>query len=186
MYEFIAKQAKEGQEIVMHPLVQLAQQAIALYVSRGEVLAPPDPEERCPEMNQHAGIFVSLKKHGELRGCVGTWQSTQPDVAHEVITNAIAAATRDPRFFPVEPKELADLEISVDMLSPLEEVFSLEELDPQKYGVIVEQGWRRGLLLPDLPQITSPEMQVEIAKRKAGLSPDESARIFRFTVNRYH
>ncbi len=170
----------------MHPLVLLAKQAIEQYTTHEEMLAPPEPEDRCPEMNERAGIFVSLKKHGELRGCVGTWQPTQPDVAHEVTTNAVAAATRDPRFFPVRPEELPDLEISVDMLSPPEEVFSLEELDPKKYGVIVQQGWRRGLLLPDLPQITSPEMQVEIAKRKAGLSPDEEARIFRFTVKRYH
>jgi len=170
----------------MHPLVRLANRAIEKYVTRDEVISPPDPEDQSPEMSEKAGVFVSLKKYGELRGCVGTWQPTQPDVAHEVIANAIASATRDPRFLPVRPEEIPDLEVSVDLLSQPEEVSSLEELDPKQYGVIVQQGWHRGLLLPDLPQVTSAKMQVEIAKRKAGISPNESARIFRFTVKRYH
>lgn len=169
----------------MHPLAQLARRAIKAYVTRQEVIPAPEGAERSPEMEERAGVFVSLKKRGELRGCIGTWQSTQPDVAHEVIANAIAAATHDPRFPPVQPNELDGLDISVDLLSPLQEVSSLDELDPRRYGVVVEQGWQRGLLLPDLPQITSPETQVEIAKRKAGISPEEPVRLYRFTVGRY-
>ncbi len=169
----------------MHPLVQLARRAIKAYVTNQEVIPAPEGAVRSPEMEGQSGAFVSLKQGGELRGCIGTWQSTQPDVAHEVIANAIAAATQDPRFPPVQPSELDGLEISVDLLSPLQEVRSLDELDPRKYGVVVEQGWRRGLLLPDLPQITSAEAQVEIAKRKAGIGPGEPARLYRFTVGRY-
>jgi len=170
----------------MHPLVQLAKRAIEEYIINYQIIDPPAPEECPPEMNQKAGVFVSLKEHGELRGCIGTWQPTRASVAEEVIANAIAAATQDPRFLPVRPAELPLLEISVDVLSPLEEVSSMDELDPQKYGVVVEHGGRRGLLLPDLPQVTSAEMQVRIAKQKAGLRPDDPARVFRFTVQRYH
>jgi len=170
----------------MHPLVQLAKRAIEEYITNYKVIDPPVPEKRPPEMNQKAGVFVSLKEHGELRGCIGTWQPTRASVAEEVIANAIAAATQDPRFMPVRPAELPLLEISVDVLSPLEEVAGTDELDPRKFGVVVEHGGRRGLLLPDLPQVTSAEMQVRIAKQKAGLRPEDPAKVYRFTVQRYH
>ena len=101
-------------------------------------------------MEQQAGVFVSLHKSGALRGCIGTIEPAQPNVAQEIIHNAISAATRDPRFPPVRPDELNDLEISTDVLGEPEMITSLDELDPKRYGVIVEKGYRRGLLLPNL------------------------------------
>lgn len=167
-----------------HPLVQLARQAIEHYVRSSQVIAPPDP--LTDEMKGKAGVFVSLHKHGELRGCIGTIEPMRANVAQEVIMNAISAATRDPRFAPVTADELADLEISVDVLTTPEPVRSQDELDPRVYGVIVESGGRRGLLLPDLEGIDTPDEQVGIALRKAWIRPNEPYRMFRFRVIRYH
>lgn len=169
-----------------HPLVQLARKTIEAYVRRGERIQPPVPNEMTPEMKPRAGTFVSLHKHGNLRGCIGTIEPTQPNVAQEVIQNAISAATRDPRFPPVRPEELADLDISVDVLTEPEPIESLEELNPKRYGVIVQSGWRRGLLLPDLEGVDTVEYQVDIARQKAGIAPGEPVQLFRFEVKRYH
>jgi AmmeMemoRadiSam system protein A len=167
-----------------HPLVQLARRAITSYVTHGDKIEPP--EDVAPLMQQRAGAFVSLHKGAALRGCIGTIEPTQPNLAQEIITNAISAASRDPRFAPVTPDELAELDISVDVLEPAEPIESLDELDPKTYGVIVERGRRRGLLLPDLEGIDTPEQQVNIALRKAWITPHEPYRMYRFRVTRYH
>ena len=167
-----------------HPLVELARKTIDTYVREGKRIAPPP--DLSPEMQQRAGAFVSLHAHGELRGCIGTIEPTQPNLALEIIHNAIMAATQDPRFPPVSPSELPALEISVDVLSTPEPVSSLAELDPKQYGVIVQSGFRRGLLLPDLEGVDTIECQVDIARRKAGIGPHEPVRLYRFRVKRYH
>ncbi len=166
-----------------HPLVRLARAAIEAYIRKGEVIAPPT--ELTPEMRQKAGTFVSLHRHGQLRGCIGTFSPTQANVAREIIRNAVAAATEDWRFTPVRPHELADLEISVDVLSPPEPVPDPSELDPRRYGVIVVAGHRRGLLLPDLEGVDTVAQQIDICRRKAGIGPNEPVELFRFTVQRY-
>lgn len=166
-----------------HPLVQLARRTIETYVRQGRVLSPP--AELAPEMQGQAGTFVSLHRQGQLRGCIGTFAPTQPTVAEEVIHNAIAAATGDPRFYPVQSSELADLEISVDVLSAPEPVKDESELDPHRYGVIVAAGRRRGLLLPDLEGVDSAEMQIDICRQKAGIASNEPVQLSRFTVQRY-
>lgn len=167
-----------------HPLVQLARQTIETYVRTGKRIPLPNPLP--PEMQGRAGAFVSLHARGALRGCIGTIEPTQPNLAAEVIHNAILAATEDPRFLPVQPGELADLEISVDVLTPPEPVSSPAELDPKVYGVIVQSGFRRGLLLPDLDGVDTVECQIDIARQKAGIRPGERIRLYRFKVNRYH
>ncbi len=167
-----------------HPLVRLARQTIETYVRTGRVIAPP--AELTPEMQAKAGVFVSLHKKGELRGCIGTIEPMQENVAKEIIANAISAATRDPRFPPVRPDELDELEISVDVLTEPEPIASLKELDPKVYGVIVESGRRRGLLLPDLEGVDTPAQQVDIALRKAWIRPGEPYKMYRFRVVRYH
>lgn len=165
--------------------VRLAEEAIRAYVERGEVLEPP--ADTPPELEERAGAFVSLHcEDGGLRGCIGTFEPTAPTLAQEIIQNAISAATRDPRFPPVCPEELDGLSISVDVLSPPEKVTCIEDLDPKQYGVIVQSGWRRGLLLPDLEGVESAEQQLGIAMRKAGISPHEDIIVWRFTVHRHH
>jgi AmmeMemoRadiSam system protein A len=166
-----------------HPLVKLARDTIDTYVKTGNVISPPS--ELSDETKGMAGTFVSIKKHGELRGCIGTFSPTQPNIAAEVIQNAISAATRDPRFPPVTSEELDSLDISVDVLTEPEKIASPDELNPKKYGVIVTKGWRKGLLLPDIVDVETVEEQIYIAKRKAGISPDEKAELQRFEVKRY-
>ncbi len=165
------------------PYVALAEAAIRAYVRERRRL--PVPADVPPELlRTRRGAFVSIKKHGQLRGCIGTYQPTQPNLAEEIIENAILAATQDPRFPPVRPDELPHLRITVDVLSSPEPC-QFEDLAPRKYGVIVESGWRRGLLLPDLPGVDTAEEQVRIAKLKAGIGPEEPCRLYRFTVERH-
>jgi AmmeMemoRadiSam system protein B/AmmeMemoRadiSam system protein A len=167
----------------MHPLVSLARQTVELYVKEDKVISPP--QELTPEMKERAGVFVSIHKLGELRGCIGTFEPQQDNVAEEVITNAISSATRDPRFPPVAPDELEHLDYSVDVLTRPEPVESKDRLDPKKYGVIVECGWRRGLLLPDLEGVDTVDYQIDICRMKAGIAPDEPVKLYRFEVKRY-
>ncbi len=136
-------------------------------------------------INQKAGVFVSLKKFGDLRGCIGTFMPTQENIAQEIIKNAISAAVDDPRFSPVTASEVEDLSISVDVLSAPEEVKDVSQLDPKKYGVIVSSGYKKGLLLPDLEGVDTAEYQIDIAKRKAGIYPDEKVKLYRFEVKRF-
>lgn len=169
----------------MHPLVKLARETIEAYVCTGRT--PQAPAPLPAEMQAQAGVFVSLHDaDGALRGCIGTIEPTQPNVAKEVIRNAVAAATRDPRFQPVEPNELVGLDVKVDVLTPAEPIDGPAELDPRRYGVIVESGWRRGLLLPDLEGVDTVEAQIAIARQKAGIGADEEYQLFRFEVKRHH
>jgi len=167
----------------MHELVALAKKSVEAFVRNKKEL--PQPKELTPEMTAKAGVFVCLKKKRNLRGCIGTFMPCTENVAHEIIKNAISAATQDPRFGPVTEDELDDLEYSVDVLSPPEKVSDISELDPKKYGVIVVHGSRKGLLLPDLDGVDSVEEQLRIAKMKAWINPDEKVDIFRFMVSRY-
>jgi len=164
--------------------VKLARETIENYIKQGKIITPPLglPEEM---INQKAGVFVSLKKFGDLRGCIGTFMPTQGNIAQEIIKNVISAAVDDPRFSPVDVSELEDLSISVDVLSAPEEVKDISQLDPKKYGVIVSSGYKKGLLLPDLEGVDTAEYQIDIATRKAGIYPDEKVELYRFEVKRY-
>jgi AmmeMemoRadiSam system protein A len=148
-------------------------------------MAVPDylPEEA---LTRRAGTFVSLKKFGQLRGCIGTISATEENIAKEIIQNAISAAVRDPRFPPVTSSELKDLVYSVDILGETEDIDSPEELDVKKYGVIVSSGYKKGLLLPNLEGIDSVDEQIWIAMQKAGIRKGERIRLQRFEVVRYH
>lgn len=165
-----------------HPLASLAREAVIGYIKNHKVIKPP---ELSREMNGQAGVFVSIHKHGALRGCIGTIEPTRHNIAEEIINNAISSATSDPRFPPVTTGELAQLDYKVDVLTTPEPIESQSELDPKKYGVIVEAGLRRGLLLPDLEGVDSTDYQIEICRRKGGIGHDEPVKLYRFEVNRY-
>jgi hypothetical protein len=169
----------------MHPLVKLAKDTIELYVREKKVLEVRG-EDLIGEMTSKAGVFVSLKIGGCLRGCIGTFQPCEPNVATEVIRNAISASNCDPRFSPVRKDELDSLEYSVDVLTAPEQVKDMKDLDPKRYGVIVQAGRCRGLLLPDLEGVDTVEEQVGIAMQKAGIRPGTPITLFRFEVKRYH
>ena len=166
-------------------LTQLARSAVETYVLRGTQIDSPQVDAGL--LGARAACFVSLKTHdGQLRGCIGTIEPTRDTLAEEIIANAINAATRDPRFSPVEAGELSQLRYSVDVLSAPEPA-TLEDLDPAVYGVIVEDesGSHRGLLLPDLEGVESVAKQVEIAARKAGISSEAPIKLARFRVSRF-
>lgn len=165
--------------------VQLARQAVEKYVRTGKKVQAP--EEIPQEMRDiRAGVFVSIKKEGRLRGCIGTIQAVQPSIAEEIIENAISAASRDPRFSAIEPEELKKLTISVDVLGDTEKIDSADKLDVKRYGVIVTKGRRRGLLLPNLEGVDTVEDQIAIAKQKAGIGEQESVELERFEVVRHY
>jgi AmmeMemoRadiSam system protein A len=183
---FFGPRLNHEADIAEHPLVALARRTISAYVRTGQVIQPPDGA-LAPDLPSAAGVFVSLHRRGRLRGCIGTIAPTRARLAEEVIHNAIAAATEDPRFHPLGQSELSDLEISVDVLQPPEPIEGPDQLDPSRYGVIVESRGRRGLLLPDLEGVETVEDQITIAAEKAGLNPaDPNLRLSRFRVDRYH
>ena len=175
--------AEDRPEPRVHPLVQLARESVEEYVNSNTTKTPP--VQLADEMTQQAGVFVSIKRGDELRGCVGTAEPITPQIAEEVIANAIGAATRDPRFSPITTQELPGLRYSVDVLSPLEPVSESDSLDSKVYGLLVRKGDKTGLLLPDLEQVKSPEQQLQICLAKAGIDPDDVVEMFRFSVERY-
>src|SRR5690606_36304199 len=130
------------------------------------------------------GVFVSIKKNGNLRGCIGTIRPVTKNIAQEIIRNAVEAGVYDPRFSPVEEDELPELEFSVDVLTEPVKA-NKEELDPKKYGVIVRSGHKTGVLLPNLEGVDTVEEQLRIALQKAGISPDEDYDIEKFEVIRH-
>lgn len=169
------------------PQADIAKRTMEMYVRERRTPAPEDFPEYHGEdalYGQRAGVFVSLKKFGELRGCIGTTGPTTGSVMEEIIRNAISAGTGDPRFEPVTADELEYLDYSVDVLGAPEPA-QRSDLDHRRYGVIVEQGRRRGLLLPDLEGVDSVEEQLSIACKKAGIDPNGKYDIYRFTVTRY-
>ncbi len=165
-------------------LVSLARRALETYVREGKKIFPDIGDN--PALKEKAGVFVSIKKHGQLRGCIGTIMPTTENTGFEIINNAISAGTGDPRFDPVEPEELDDLVYSVDILKPPEPIENMSQLDVKRYGVIVRSGRRSGLLLPNLEGIDTVEQQVAIARQKAGIGTDEPVQLQRFEVIRYY
>ncbi len=164
--------------------VKLARKSLESYIRTGEIMPVPDdlPEEM---LKTRAGAFVSIHKQGKLRGCIGTIGPTRDSLAEEIINNAVSASTEDPRFSAITEDEFRWLEINVDVLGEPEYIYSMDQLDVKRYGVIVTKGYRRGLLLPDLEGVDSPEDQVLIAKQKAGIRPDEEVKMQRFEVIRH-
>lgn len=162
--------------------VELAKEALSYYLKTGNYLKP---SESLNLQDEGSGVFVCLKKDGRLRGCMGTIKRTKPSLAEEIIYNTVMAATVDPRFPPVQLHELEQIKLAVDILSHPEPT-TVSELNPKVYGIIVVQGPKVGLLLPDLEGVSTVEEQLRIAKLKAGLSVDDvSFQLFRFTVQRF-
>ena len=166
------------------PYIELARRTINAYIKDKKIIEVPvdTPKEL---IENRSAVFVSLHKHGDLRGCIGTIVPTKESVAKEIISNAISAATRDNRFDPVSEDELDDLVINVDVLTIPENIDSKEELDPKRYGVIVTSGYKRGLLLPDLEGIDTVDEQIAISKRKGGITDNEPITLQRFEVIRH-
>jgi AmmeMemoRadiSam system protein A len=172
----------------MNPYCQLAKEAIKNYLATGEIIEPP---KDLPEIfyKQRSGVFVTIERNGELRGCIGTYLPTKENIAKEIIANAVSAATQDYRFNPVTPPELNNLTFTVSLLSEPELIDSFDKLDPKKYGLIVkcvDSPGRCGLLLPDLEGIDTAEQQFSICCAKGEIDPEEdTVALFRFKVEKY-
>lgn len=164
-----------------HYLVDLARRSVEHYLNKNDYLEEKNPP---PEFLKRSACFVTIKKHGELRGCIGTIQPESDNLALEVIHNSVRSAVRDPRFLPMERRELAECNFSVDVLHDPEEISSKESLDPKRYGVIITQGSRRGLLLPDIGGVNTVDEQVSIAARKGGIDLSFPYTLERFEVER--
>ena len=176
----LARKQQETEDTYVH----LARQALEYHLKTGESMKKP--KELPTEMtDRKAGVFVSLKKHGSLRGCIGTISPVTGSVAEEILRNAVSSGLEDPRFPPVTEEELEELTYSVDVLGEPEPISSMAELDVVRYGVIVSAGRKRGLLLPNLENVNTVEEQVVIAKKKAGIYDNEAFRMERFEVVRH-
>ncbi len=148
-------------------------------------------QKKPKDLLKKRACFVSLHiaKNDQLRGCIGTIEPYKENLFEEIISNAIAAATRDSRFPPLTAPELDEISISVDVLSEPKAIESLDELNPTEKGIIISDGfYRKGVLLPNLESITTPEKQLEIASRKAGIYENDYSKldIYTFTATRYH
>ncbi len=179
----VLKQLEEKYEDA-DPYVKLAYRSVESYVLRSEAVSEFEglPEEM---LKKRAGTFVSIHENGVLRGCIGTIAATRKNIAEEIVGNAISACSRDPRFDPIRPDELKWLDISVDVLSEAEDISSAEELDVKRYGVIVSQGMKRGLLLPDLEGVDDVEDQIRIAAKKGDIDLNRKYKLQRFEVIRH-
>ncbi|MDD4775591.1 MAG: AmmeMemoRadiSam system protein A [Syntrophomonas sp.] len=175
-------QSAEARRQNESPPVKWARQTLESYLQGGKMAESPGDLGYL--LQERAGVFVSLKKNGQLRGCIGTFQPVYDNIAEEIRHNAIAAGVRDPRFSPVNAGELPDLVYSVDILTPPEPA-RREDLEPRRYGVIVRSGSRSGLLLPDLEGVDTVDQQLDIALQKAGISAGEQYSIQRFEVKRF-
>ena len=174
----------------MNPYILLAKQAVENYIKNGNVVSLKEFSrgELTELLNRQAGTFVTVIKNGELRGCIGTYLPTKENVAEEIIHNAVAAATEDYRFGPIQKTELPHLSYAVYLLNNPELVKDIKTLDPKKYGIIVktEVPLKSGLLLPDLEGVDTIEKQIFITCQKAGINPQkEKILIQRFTVEKY-
>lgn len=171
--------------MTIQSLPELARKTVETYINQNQKLAIPESGLDAFRQQQ-AGVFVTLKTATQqLRGCIGTIAPVCANILEETIQNAISAATRDPRFKPVQKTELDGLLYSVSVLHAPEQIFSTEALDPRRYGVIVASRGKRGLLLPDLEGINTVDEQVTHAMYKGGIFPTESIELYRFQVDKY-
>lgn len=182
------RQRLEKEQSKEDAFVQLARKSLETKIKeKREIGLDEIPQELVTEdlREKQAGVFVTLKKHGELRGCIGTTFPVQKSIGWEILRNAISAGLEDPRFDSVSLEELPFLEYSVDVLGNAEVAATMDDLDPVEYGVIVESGYRKGLLLPNLEGVETPEQQVSIALKKAGIREGEPYTMKRFKVTRH-
>lgn len=194
----------------MDLLVLLAKLAVESFTKEGKVITPEKdlpkefPRSELAELlKRKSGVFVTIEQNKELRGCIGTCLPTRENIAEEIIHNAIAAASEDYRFGPVQEKELSSFSYTVYVLGEPELVKDINELNPRKFGIIIKsQGFsspddvifnpapkiyqKTGLLLPDLDGVDTVEKQIFFACQKGEIDPKtEKIIIYKFTVEKY-
>ena len=161
-------------------LLRLARDAITAFVT-GTPQTVPDGAEL---LSRRGAAFVSLHKNGTLRGCIGHVEADEP-LAQVIARCAVAAGSTDPRFEGVTVEELAQLDIEISLLGPFEPVASPDDIEIGRHGLVVEDGWHRGLLLPQVATEWEWDRDMFLAQtcHKAGLAPDawkKGAKVWRF------
>jgi len=149
-------------------LLAIARQAIIQGVQTGQEYVEPR-EERA--LNQRNGCFVTIKQDGQLRGCIGNFQSELP-LFKEVAQMAQASSAKDPRFYPLQDKDLDNFTLEISVLSPLNKIEDIEEIEVGKHGIYIEKSFYRGVLLPQVATEHGWDRQTFLQQTclKAGLS----------------
>lgn len=166
-----------------NPYVKLSRDSLNHYFTTNHLMAVPH-NIPCELKQNQSGVFVSLIKEGELRGCVGTTLPETDSIAQEIIRNTIQAATRDYRFSKITLEELNNIEISIDIISRPSQA-TKEELNPKKYGILVTQGSKKGVVLPNSPGINTVNAQIKLACKRANININENYELEKFETNRY-
>jgi uncharacterized protein len=136
-------------------LVTTEEQKILLQIARESIAEAVNAEKSVAKQAVSGnllvkrGCFVTITMHGRLRGCIGIFSSEKPLYA-TVREMAVAAATRDPRFYPLDRKELDDIHLEISVLSPLKKIDSIEEIQVGAHGLYIEKNLFRGVLLPQV------------------------------------
>jgi MEMO1 family protein len=163
-------------------LLALAKDSISEYVSNGKV---PEKETANPKFKADGAVFVTIKKGGDLRGCIGHIRPVMP-LYQSVIKNAVAASSGDPRFPPMNKEELKSIEVEISILSPLVAVNNTNDIRVGKHGLVIRKGYRSGLLLPQVASEYGWDRETFLRQvcRKAGLPDDawKDAELYSFTA----
>lgn len=161
---------------------------LATDTARAQVTGSPLPDWSGTDsrMKADGAVFVTLKeKNGRLRGCIGSIQA-HTSLYRSIIQNSVASASKDPRFMPVRPEELPELELEVTVLSPMEPVSGISEIKVGTHGVYLEASGRSSVFLPQVPVEEGWNLDIYLKQlaMKAGLPPDgwKGGRLYRFTA----
>ncbi len=166
-----------------HPYVQLAKDSVRYFLSHKQKL--PCPQKLSKDLREQAASFVSIRKNKQLRGCIGSLEPQEPNLAMEIIENAVKAAHSDPRFDPITPDEMDQLTFSIDVLTPLEKVPNSACLDPRVYGLVVKSNENQGVLLPDIEGVATVKEQLGICRAKGKIKEADPQELYRFKVYRF-
>ena len=165
-------------------LLQLARDSITAHLQGG---ASPSLAGASPLLGERRGVFVTLHRRGQLRGCIGYLEAVKP-LGQAVVEMAAAAAFHDPRFAPLRAEELADLEVEISVLTPMQRLERAEDIQVGQDGLYLEKGSNRGLLLPQVAVQYRWDRTTFLQQTccKAGLPPDAwkdaDTRIYTFTA----
>lgn len=164
-------------------LLEIARDSIFSFILQGEI---PPRTITDPKLQKRLGCFVSIKKNGALRGCIGNFTSDKP-LWQMIQEMAVSAATRDPRFYPMKKEDLTDFSLEISILSPLQRISSIEEIVVGIHGLYIEKNFSRGVLLPQVAVELGWNREVFLDQTciKAGLKKDswqEGADIYIFSA----
>lgn len=165
-------------------LLSIARLTVENFLRSGLYAVEPREEK---SLNARAGCFVTLKQKGQLRGCIGNFQSERP-LFKEVAEMAVASASKDPRFYPMKLEDLDDFQVEISVLSKLEKIENIQQIEIGRHGVYLEKGYYRGVLLPQVATEHGWDRETFLKQTciKAGLPPEawraDDAEIYIFSA----